>query len=126
MKEDQPRTTEGDEIMSPTTRKAFEEMYGGPDDVGKRSFETRLWNVTHRLPRGMTMSPLKYWGSQQWEDLELAEVAAVAMSLPITGVTIERTFSNLPLTNAARKTTLLGSTINDLLVVKLNVESKDE
>ena len=126
VEEDQTQTTAKDEIMSPTSIRAFEEMYGRFDDVRERSFETRLWNVTHRLPRGMDMSPLMYWGSQQGVDPELAEVAAVAMALPVTNVTVERTFSNLPLATAAKKTTLLGSTINNLLVVNLNEVGKDE
>lgn len=119
--------TADDEIMSPISKAVFTELFTGPKhtpDLSEGSFEARVWELVSREPRLIDTDPFYYWRTVAMVDPELAAVAAVALALPVTQVSVERAFSHLPLTITARRTRLKGETIDNLLVVKLNLENE--
>ncbi|CAK9301010.1 unnamed protein product [Gordionus sp. m RMFG-2023] len=62
---------------------------------------------------------LQYWQSKKYQDPELYTLSRVVLAAPCSQVSVERSFSALGLTVPLR-TRLDKSTLNDILLIKLN------
>lgn len=67
-----------------------------------------------------------YWLQKKATHKDLFEVAAVIFAVPSTQVSVERAFSALALTLSDHRTSLGEQTLEDLLIVKLNLPVLDK
>lgn len=84
------------------------------------NFKDRLIALKNREMVKPGSNILDHWHSCRNVDQPMAAVAAVVLGLPVTQVTVERAFSHLPLVMTDRRNRLLSTTVNNILVAKLN------
>lgn len=63
---------------------------------------------------------LEYWVSKKYDFPELFSLASVVLSLPTTQVSVERCFSGLALVLTNHRARLSGTTLEKILLLKLN------
>ncbi|CAK9302332.1 unnamed protein product [Gordionus sp. m RMFG-2023] len=63
---------------------------------------------------------LQYWQSKKYQDPELYTLSRVVLAAPCSQVSVERSFSALGLIVTPLRTRLDKSTLNDILLIKLN------
>lgn len=73
-----------------------------------------------KLEKGRTI--LDYWMSQKATKPDLYSLATLALSIPATQVSVERSFSALALILTKMRTRLSEGTLADILFIKLNSE----
>lgn len=66
----------------------------GPD-VGQTQFEERLRRLENRRRERGETNILEYWSSIEKNDPEIAAVAAVALAIPITKLSVENAFKEI-------------------------------
>lgn len=91
-----------------------------PDQVGLKLKLINLSNLKHRLPN--TTDVVKYWEARKHEDPELYELAMIALSVPVTQVSVERCFSVLKLLLENHRLRMAEARLDDLMVIRCNRE----
>lgn len=82
-------------------------------------FDVRIRMLEKRQHEPHTIDVLKYWQGLQKVDPEMAAVAAVALAVPVTQVTVERALSQLPLILTDRRMLTGDATLKHLLLLRL-------
>lgn len=77
-----------------------------------------LANQKTRLPASTDI--LKYWEVRRFEEPELYELAMVALSAPVTQVTVERCFSTVKLLLEQHRLNMSSSRLDDLMIIRCN------
>lgn len=84
------------------------------------TLKQRLLDFTQRPAERCKMCIFTYWKEQQTDYPLMSAVAAVALALPVTQVSVERAFSSLPHIVTARSNRLTDDTVEHMNNVKLN------
>lgn len=108
-----------DDLESPTGDDMFLFGFVRKDPQPKETFRERLHQLKSR-EHSPQCKPLQYWKGIAAADPEMATVAMAIFSVPITQVTVERAFSQLPLVITDRRVRLASDIIDELLIINLN------
>ena len=77
-----------------------------------------LANFKTRLPSSTNI--IMYWETQKYNDPELYELATVALSAPVTQVSVERCFSAVKLLLEQHRLRMSPDLLNDLMILRCN------
>ena len=69
---------------------------------------------------------LQYWNLRQYSNPQLYKLSQVILSAPATQVSVERLFSALALCLSHLRTKLSSQSLNELMLVKQNIELLDD
>lgn len=107
---------------SPSPYEEFDSVYQFPThnvQQKRLGFRERLLLLEDRQPVSQGTDILNYW-KKLTGDEELSAVAAVVLAIPVTQVSIERSFSQLPLILSDHRTQMDSDTLRKMVIVKLN------
>lgn len=89
-------------------------------------WDEKLSNFTQtqkRLDSGTDI--LKYWYNKRFSDPQLYSISNVVLSSPATQVSVERSFSALPIILRKQRFCLSADNIQNILIVRLNEDLLD-
>lgn len=124
--ESEPTGTESNPRLSASYLEAHLARFANPPKKRRvepwmeGEFSSRLIKLKERDMEMPDCNVIKYFQKVQKTDAEMASVAAVILGLPVTQVSVERAFSYLPLVITPRRDSLKSSTVDDIIVIKLN------
>uniref|UniRef100_A0A8D8BJR3 (northern house mosquito) hypothetical protein n=1 Tax=Culex pipiens TaxID=7175 RepID=A0A8D8BJR3_CULPI len=78
----------------------------------------KLLNYPKRLASGTDI--LKFWEAQKEADPEMYELAMIALSVPVTQVSVERCFSAVKLLLEQHRLQMSAERLNDLMILRCN------
>lgn len=107
---------------SPSPYEEFDSVYKFSTHNGQQKrlgFRDRLLLLEDSQPVSQGTDIMKYWKNFKGDE-ELSVVAAVVLAIHVTQVSIERSFSNLPMILSDHRSQMDSDTLQKMIIVKLN------
>lgn len=114
-----------DESVSPTALQKFDQLYESAhthitqNTQDFMSFREQLLALEDRCYERCDTDVLDYWSKFKC-DIELEMVAMVALAVPVTQVTVERSFSQMSLMLTDKRTMLSNDSLKKGMLLRLN------